>query len=136
LGCYNLTLDTVTSSAYAVPAARVIARVFPDFSVDTSLFVTDAFVGGSTVLSSVASMDGSVATGFYLSGAQFQSSAAASPSPAPEGGSAGIRFLTGTAGTHTTIPLWSGLPVNALALSAGSLFVAKPYLVQGTGNAL
>ncbi len=87
-GCYNITAGTLAPfGAYMIPATRIVARVFNNMSFDLSVYCTDCYTGN--VLSSVVSADG--ASQFWMAGGQFMSSNGATPSPAPEGNTGGVR---------------------------------------------
>jgi hypothetical protein len=87
-GCYNVSAGG-TVAAYLAPAARMIVRVYPDFTYDMNMYCTDCFNG--LIFTSVVSVDG--VNSFYLSGGQFQSSNIATASPTAENLSGGVRYM-------------------------------------------
>jgi hypothetical protein len=86
-GCYNLTAGS--HNAYQNSSSRMIARIYSDFTFDLDVYFTDGYL--NNVFSSVVSVDG--VSSFWTAGSQFMSTNAASPSPAPEGTTGGIRYL-------------------------------------------
>jgi hypothetical protein len=128
-GCYNAP---VGGPAYQANVQRVIARVFANGSIDTSLIVTDAFFP-PCVFSGVVSPDG--VSDFWMVGSQFSSSAYSPTSPSPSPFSAGVppsgglRYYRGNTGTTNSTQLYNNYPVNAVTLIPGlGVWVSKNYI--------
>jgi hypothetical protein len=126
VGCYNLPVGSTLT--YQSSAQRVIARLFGNVSIDTSIYLTDALQSPS-VFTSVVSTDG--ISQFWVSGSQYTGSDTGTVTPQPAGASGGVRFSTG--GT-TSVSIYNQYAVNALTLFNGNLYVAKPWS-NGGGDA-
>jgi hypothetical protein len=112
---------TFTSSA-----RRVIARVFANGTIDTSLSLPHLFPPAS-VFTSVVSTDG--ASQFWVSGSAYQSLNAASPSPSALGSSssdAGVFYLD-SSGAPPVLVYNKCLPVTSLTIGEQLLFLTKGY---------
>ncbi len=115
-GCYNAPLGTPTFNG---PAERVIARIYPNGTVDTTLSYPHLFPNPN-LFQSVVSLDGQ--SSFWVGGSPYQTTAASSPSPSVLGGmaaTAGVFYLDGPpSGTAPGVPVYNAfLPLASLALT-------------------
>jgi hypothetical protein len=137
LGCYNAPVGSPLP--FGGPAERVIARVFADAAVDTSIYLRDA-LQAPALFASVVSTDG--LTAFYVAGATFQGTSAFTPTPVIGlGATAGVRYTTGVPAGGVTgqpaesVQLYNAAPVTSLLLLGGTqLFVAKPWVEASSSN--
>jgi hypothetical protein len=128
-GCYDVPVGQPLNST----ANRVIARIFPNGTFDTSLYFNDSYQPPN-IFSSVASLDG--VSGFWTTGGPQLSMIPASPgfSQANVGATNGLHFVTaGTPGAST--PLYYAYALNSLTLFGGTIYGTKNVLCCPGGNA-
>jgi hypothetical protein len=122
-GCYNATPGSLT---YRSNAARVIARIFPNGTVDTSMYMTDQ--NFPNVFVSVVAM--SLTSGYWISTAVYVTNnptlgGSATATPAAPIATTGVRYLA--PGATTSAEVYNVFPVRALSLWNGQLFVAVGF---------
>jgi hypothetical protein len=113
-GCYNAPVGTM---AYLTNAQRVIARIFSNGAVDTSLALVDVPAG--TVFGSVASPDG--ASAFWVSSASYSQTLPGAPSPSPVAIGAGVRYWScagggGCQSSPPSVPVFDAYPINSISI--------------------
>jgi hypothetical protein len=118
LGCYNVPVGS--PAPYASAAQRVIARIFGNASVDTSIGFSDA-LQSPNIFTSVVSLDGQAR--FWLSGAPYAGSDIFTASATPRSGNTGgVWYTTGQPGS-ASISLYNQFPVKALTIFQNGLYV-------------
>jgi hypothetical protein len=124
LACYDAPVGS--SGPYSSSVDRVIARIFPNTTIDTGSIIIPGPLLAPSVIQSVASLDG--VSGWWFSTGPYLSSLPVSPSPSPSAVPAtnqyGIFYTDGT-GAAGTVLLYSASVVRGLTLS--------PWLTGGAG---
>ncbi len=119
-GCYAVPPGATGPGGYLSSALRVIARLFANGVVDTSLVLNDGSCAWPNVISSVVSVDG--VSGFWIACSPFFSSNAATSTPAVAGVTGGVRYFNASSGTTTL--LYSTLPVRSLTIFNNGLYAS------------